>query len=309
VLHDAVQHVAIYGDPKPDGSNVAFVAHALTGSARVEDWWTLLLANGAPLDLKRWSVIGINALGSCYGSTGPTSLAQDGRPYGARFPTVTVRDAVRAQALALDQLNIPRVELVVGASLGGMQTLQWALDYPERVGRSIIIGAHDHQTPMAVSLNALQREAIAIDPVRGLRIARKLAMLTYKSEELLRERHDRKRDRRGVDRFDVEGYLDHQANVFEARMDPHAYVSLTRTMDSQDVRAHADVAKAPPLLFVGISSDWLFRPEDIRTAVDHLNARGATATYRELQSNHGHDAFLAEPEQLASLLHDWTETS
>ena len=302
------QRVAIYGTPKVDGSNVAFVAHALTGSSRVSDWWGALLTEGAPLDLRHWCVVGINAVGSCYGSTGPTSIAPDGKPYGDRFPSITVRDVVRAEARALSQAGIEKVALTIGGSVGGMQSLQWALDYPERVGRAIVVGAHDHQTPMAIALNALQREVIAIDPKRGLRVARKVGMITYKSEELLRARHERRPDRHGKPYFDVEGYLEHQADIFEARMDPLAYVALTRIMDSQDVREHPNAAIAPPIRFVGISSDWLFRPQDIRAAVDRLNARGGHATYRELTSNHGHDAFLAEPQNLAALIEDITSS-
>jgi len=277
-----------------DGRKIALVPHALTGSARVADWWGDLLVEGAPLDPREWTVIGINAVGSCYGSTGP----KQGEP----FPIVTVRDIVRAQRRVLDRLGIPKLDLVIGASLGGMQALQWALDAPERVARAVIIGAHDHQTAMAIAFNSIQRDAIALDPRGGLRIARKLAMLTYKSEALFRERHDRKPDRKGRPIYDVEGYLERQADVFEARMDPAAYVALTHAMDSQDVRDHESTDTSPELLFVGITSDWLFHPADVRAATERLASRGFKATYRELDSDHGHDAFLAEPKALAELL-------
>lgn len=239
-------------------------------------------------------MIGINAVGSCYGSTGP----KPGEP----FPIVTVRDIVRAQRRALDEIGVPRLDLVIGASLGGMQALQWALDAPERVSRAVIIGAHDHQTAMAIAFNSIQRDAIALEPRGGLRIARKLAMLTYKSEALFRERHDRKPDRKGRPIYDVEGYLERQADVFEARMNPAAYVALTHAMDSQDVRDHVSTDTSPELLFIGITSDWLFHPADVRTAAERLASRGFKATYKQLASNHGHDAFLAEPTALAELL-------
>lgn len=292
-LPAVAQRVAIYGDPG-DGRPIAFVPHALTGSARVADWWGDLLAEGAPLDLRDWNVVGINAVGGCYGSTGPVP--------GEAFPLVAVSDIVRAQRRALDAIGVGRLDLVIGASLGGMQALQWALDAPERVLRAVVIGAHDHQTAMGIAFNGIQREAIALQAQGGLRIARKIAMLTYKSEALLRSRHDRKPDRLGRPIYDVEGYLERQADIFEARMTPESYVALTRAMDSQDVRDHRSRDTSPELLFVGITSDWLFRPEDVRAAAQRLRERGFDATYRELESDHGHDAFLAEPKALAHLL-------
>ncbi len=278
------QRVTIDGaDPLPGGENIVFAAHALTGSSRVAEWWPQVVGNGALFDRRYWCVIGINVLGGCYGSTRPEQR-------------VTVRDMVRAQLRVFDKLGIPRLAVVAGGSLGGMQALQWALDAPERVGHAIIIGASDHHTAMGIALNAVQREAIALDPVRGVALARKIAMLTYKSDDLFRERHDRKADRKGRAQFDVEGYLDHQGEKFVERMDGATYTLLTHAMDSFDVRDRI----APPgvdLTFVGISSDWLFRPQEIRAAAKRLHAR-----YLELESNHGHDAFLAEPDRLRDLL-------
>lgn len=296
------QRVTIYGTPLPDGSNVAVVAHALTGSSRVAQWWPGVVGEGRLFDPQRWCVVGINALGSCYGSTGPRSLSPDGPPYAERFPRVTVRDIVRAQRHALDALGIHQLELVVGGSLGGMQALQWALDAPHRVGTAIMIGAHDHFSAMGIALNAAQREALELDPARGLRLARKIAMLTYKSEELFNERHARRLDRFGQPRFDVEGYLDHQADLFEARMDPASYAILTRAMDSFDVREHEGPTSVRALVFVGITSDWLFRPQDVRAAAQRFALQGFPAHYLELRSNHGHDAFLAEPQALQRAL-------
>ncbi|HEV3153334.1 MAG TPA: alpha/beta fold hydrolase [Candidatus Baltobacteraceae bacterium] len=299
-LEAVEQRVTTYGDP----SNPAvFVAHALTGNSRVTEWWSGLVGPGKLLDPDRWYVIGINALGSCYGSTGPLTVAD--------FPYVTVRDIVRAQARVLDRLGVENLDLVIGASLGGMQALQWAVDFPQRVRRAVMVGAHDHQSPMGVALNAAQRDAIALDPQGGLRLARKIAMLSYKSDALFKERHDRRPDRRGRFRFDVEGYLEYQADLFEARMDPRSYVALTHAMDSFDVRdAHAVPLETPPdaskgrpsLLFVGITSDWLFLPGDIRAAAERFKQFGYATSYAEIDSNHGHDAFLAEPEIFADLL-------
>jgi homoserine O-acetyltransferase len=300
-LHAVEQRVTTYGDPR---SPAVFVPHALTGSSRVTDWWGGLVGEGKLLDPASWYVIGINALGSCYGSTGPATVAD--------FPYVTVRDIVKAQARVLERLGVERLSLVIGASLGGMQALQWALDFPQRVERAVMVGSHDHQSSMGIALNAIQREAIAVDHARGLRIARKIAMLSYKSDALFKHRHDRRPDRKGRFRFDVEGYLEYQADRFEARMDPRSYVALTEAMDSFDVRnvvRHPEVSKGhhdemakPKLLFVGISSDWLFLPQDIRQAAERFAALGYQSEYAEIESDHGHDAFLAEPDVFSSLL-------
>jgi homoserine O-acetyltransferase/O-succinyltransferase len=291
VLPAVLQRVTIDGTPSPNGDNVVFAAHALTGSSRVADWWPGILGKGALFDREHWCVIGVNVLGGCYGSTGPSHAE-----LVEAFPNVTVRDMVRAQRRAFDALGIERLAIVIGGSLGGMQALQWALDAPGRIGRAIVIGAHDHHSAMGIALNAVQREAIALDTERGLALARKIAMLTYKSDELLRERHDRRPDRHDPMRYDVEGYLDHQGAKFTGRMDGATYTLLTHAMDSFDVRDR----EAPPhvdLTFVGISSDWLFRPEDIRKTARRLNAR-----YVELVSAHGHDAFLAETHALTEVM-------
>ncbi|HET9095794.1 MAG TPA: alpha/beta fold hydrolase [Candidatus Baltobacteraceae bacterium] len=290
-LESVVQRVTAYGDPR---SPAVLVPHALTGSSRVTEWWGGLVGEGKLLDPAERYIIGINALGGCYGSTGPSEVAD--------FPYVTVRDIVAAQARALDALGVERLSLVIGASLGGMQALQWALDFPERVEHAVMVGSHDHQSAMGIALNAIQREAIALDPARGLRIARKIAMLSYKSDALFKHRHDRRADRRGRFRFDVEGYLEHQADVFEARMDPRSYVALTQAMDSFDVRCHPLVSKDAALLFVGITSDWLFLPADVRAAARRFASLGYRSDYAEIESDHGHDAFLAEPEVFASIL-------
>ncbi len=288
VLPAVEQRVTIYGDAAEDGGNVVLIPHALTGSSRVMEWWPGIAGPGAFFDPAHWCVVGINALGSCYGSTQPSGAT--------KFPRITIRDIVRAQRMALTALGLSRLAVVTGGSVGGMQAFQWALDAPHDVGRAVIIGAHDRCTPMAVALNAIQRECIELDPERGLGLARKVAMLTYKSEDLLETRHGRRRDRTNPDLFDVEGYLNHQAHKFRDRMESSSYVALTHAMDSFDVRdrVHDECA---PLSFIGISSDWLFRPRDIEETAHRFNA-----PYFELASDHGHDAFLAEASQVAELL-------
>ncbi len=293
ILASVKQRVTLYGDDR--APQTALVLHALTGSSRVADWWPGIAGGqDALFDEREWRIVGINALGSCYGSTGPSNV-------GA-FPRVTVRDIVKAQRLALEELGIDRVDVAIGGSLGGMQALQWAIDAPQRVGHAVVVGAHDHHSAMGVAFNALQREAIELDAVRGLRLARKMAMLTYKSEALLNQRHGRAPDRNGRACFDVEGYLERQAAAFEARMDGATYAALTHAMDAFDVRGAAWDAGMPALTFVGIASDWLFRPQDVEAAARRIAAHGVRSAYLEFESIHGHDAFLAESAALADLL-------
>lgn len=309
-LENVVQRVSVYGTPNSDGSNVVLVNHALTGSSRVLDWWGGLAGDGKLLNTRTLAVIGVNALGSCYGSTGPATLAPDGAPWGERFPVVGVGDMVRAQRLALAAIGIERFALVAGGSLGGMQAIEWGLRYPAAVERVLAIGAYDWFSPMGIALNAIAREAIATarSPAAGIALARKIAMLTYKSEALLARRHGRRFDRGGGDpvrnkgdRFDVEGYLDYQGAIFAARMDSHAYLTLTRAMDLFDARERGPSEEAAFTL-VGISSDWLFLPRYVRETALRFAAAGADSVYLELESDHGHDAFLAEPERLAALV-------
>jgi homoserine O-acetyltransferase len=310
-LQDVVQRVTLYGEPRPDNANVVLVTHALTGSSRVLDWWGGLAGPGKLVDTNALAVVCVNVLGSCYGSTGPDSLAPDGSPYGERFPLVTVADMVRAQRSALATLGFTRFAAVIGGSLGGMQTVRWALEAPAQVDRALVIGAYDHFTAMGIALNAIAREAIRIarTPAEGIALARKIAMLTYKSEALFEQRFARKPDRKGGDptkrsgdRFDVEGYLDYQGELFAGRMTAHAYLALTRAMDLFDTRALPLVPPHPAFSFVGISSDWLFVPRYVRAAAERFAAAGADSVYLELISDHGHDAFLAEPEHLRALL-------
>jgi homoserine O-acetyltransferase len=321
-LPDVVARVTIYGRPASDGSNVVFAPHALTGSSRVAEWWRGVVGPGALFDPDRWCVIGINTLGGCYGSTGPQSLAPDGRRYGPRFPIVTVEDIVDAERKALLALGIERLAVVIGGSLGGFQALSWARRYGADVERAIVIGAHDHLRAQAIAQNGLAREAIRLDPafrdgwyedqpVAGLQLARAIATLTYKSEALFERRYANRPDRAGGnpaqridDRFDVDGYLAYQGVRFASRMDANTYRILTRAMDLFDLRAAAAPPERTQLTFVGITGDQLFLPAHVRNATDRWAAAGWDATFRLMTSDHGHDAFLAEPAALGALLRD-----
>lgn len=321
-LAHVVQHVARYGTPNADGSNVVLVPHALTGSAEVLAWWDGLVGPGKAIDTNRLCVLGVNTLGGCYGSTGPASPAADGKPYASRFPVITVPDMVRAQRRALAHLGINRLALVIGGSLGGMQALQWALESPHRVERAIVVGAYDSFSAMGIALDAVARQAIFDDPhfkggdyyggpapEQGLRHARMIAMLTYKSEALFDERFGRRKDRKGGDparalrdRFDIEGYLEYQGDIFVKRMDANSYLALSRAMDMFDTTQTHYERIETDLTFVGIASDWLFPAARVHRAAERFARLGNSSRYFEMTSGHGHDAFLADTDELGALL-------
>lgn len=323
-------HYAIYGNLNESRDNAILVCHALSGSARAGDWWPQLFGVGGVFDLNRDCVICVNVIGSCYGSTGPNDInPATGRRYGGKFPLVTIRDWVSAQARLIDHLGIERLRGVIGGSIGGMQAIQWAIDFPERVGSCVAIGAAP-LSAMGLAFNHLQRQAIMGDekwrdgdyktddpPTRGLALARGMAMTTYKSPDLFTERYGRNLNRNGedplrslTDRYDISGYLDYQGEVFNQRFDANSYLVITRAMDNfhpglgynSEIEAlHRIQAR---VLLVGISSDWLFPAGDVRILATKMGEAGVNVDYYELQSNHGHDSFLAEPEMLAPLLQE-----
>lgn len=327
---------AVYGKLNQARDNAILVCHALSGSARVVDWWPGVVGAGCPIDTDRYCVIGINVIGSCYGSTGPSSVnPETGKPYAASFPLVTIRDIVRAQAQLLrDRLGIERLHTVTGGSLGGMQALQWAVDYPEAVERCIAIGA----TPlsaMGLALNHLQRQAIQCDPAwkggdympdhppaAGLSLARGIAMCSYKSAELFDERFARRPNQRVNEdphgsmagRFDVAGYLDYQGKIFVNRFDANSYLALSKAMDTFEFAIGYGSEEAAfqriraRVLLVGISSDWLFPPGDVSGLTCRMVSAGVNARYVEFSSGHGHDAFLAELDAVRATIGPELET-
>lgn len=328
-------HYAVYGRLNAARDNAVLVCHALTGSALVGSWWPEIFAPGAVLSIEHDFVICINMLGSCYGSTGPGSVnPATGQAYGPDFPLISIRDNVRAQSLLLDSLGIRRLRLVLGGSIGGMQALDWAIHDPDRVERSVVIAVAP-LTAMGLALNHLQRQAIQNDPEwlggrylphlqprRGLALARQIGMLSYKSAPLFEERFARNPNRNGEDpwasvneqggliggRFDIAGYLDHQGLRFIDRFDANSYLAILRTMDTWDPLRGAqrpdDVFGRirSRLSFVGISSDWLFTADSVRKFAETIRAAGVQSDYREMVSDHGHDAFLAEQAELVQLL-------
>jgi homoserine O-acetyltransferase len=349
-------HYAVYGRLNAAKDNAVLVCHALSGSAQVGAWWPELFGRdqgqdegqSGIVDLRRDCVICVNLLGSCYGSTGPGSVdPESGKVYGPAFPLISIRDNVRAQARLLDSLNIQTLRLVIGGSIGGMQALDWAILFPERVRRAVVIAVAPLGA-MGLALNHLQRQAIVGDPDwlggsylpkrqprRGLALARQIAMLSYKSQELFAERFGRNPNRNGEDpwaledhggglggglaangepggRFDVAGFLDYQGERFLERFDANSYLAILRTMDTwEPTRGYRNPKDAygrirAELTFIGISSDWLFPAEDVRRLAEAVavaaGENGVRVAYREMITAHGHDAFLAEQAELVALL-------
>ncbi len=328
-------HYAVYGKLNAARDNAVLVCHALSGSALVGEWWPEVFGQGALLSLEHDFVICINLLGSCYGSTGPSSVnPETGEPYGADFPLVSIRDNVRAQSKLLNSLGIRKLRLVMGGSLGGMQALEWTIQHPARIEKALIVGVAPLGA-MGLALNHLQREAIRNDPDwqsgsylpqkpprRGLSQARQIAMLSYKSGPLFDERFARNPNRNGEDpwglddfgggliggRFDIAGYLDEQGRRFVERFEANSYLAILRTMDTWDpLRGSKSLEETfgkikAHLTFVGINSDWLFPPADVRRFAETVRSAGVSVDYREMTSDHGHDAFLAEQIDLVRLL-------
>lgn len=307
VLPDVIVGYRTWGRLDRRRSNAVLVCHALTGSADVDAWWPDLLGSGRSLDPTRDFVVCSNVLGSCYGTTGPSSPGPDGRAWGADFPPVTIRDMVRLQGALLDALGIGRLRLVIGGSLGGMQALEWAVTYPERVEAAVLVATSGRHSAWCIAWSEAQRQAIFADPrwrggrypassppAAGLAAARMMAMVSYRSRASFEARHGRARH--GSEAFAIESYLRHQGRKLVDRFDARSYVTLTRAMDGHDVaRGRGDYGSVlgrvrAPVLVVGIESDVLYPlAEQEELAACLPNARLA-----RLASPDGHDGFLTD---------------
>ncbi|MGG5257575.1 homoserine O-acetyltransferase MetX [Phycicoccus avicenniae] len=322
-----------WGTLSPGGENAVLVEHALTGDSHVVGdagsghptggWWPGLVGPGAPLDTDRLFVVAANVLGGCQGSTGPASPAPDGRPWGSRFPFVTIRDQVAVEAALADALGIDRWALVLGGSMGGMRALEWAATHPDRVERALVLASTAAATADQVAWCQPQLLAIRHDPdfqggdyydtgrspLTGLGIARRIAHTTYRHEGELDDRFGR-RPRAGEDplggggRYDVESYLDHHATKLARRFDPNSYVVLSEAMNSHDVgRDRGGVAAALQayrghLHVAGVTTDRLY---PLRLSEEVVRARPGTAL-TVIGSTHGHDGFLVETGQVGGVI-------
>lgn len=305
VLTELKLRTTIYGKLNAERSNAVLVFHALTGSSRIHDWWNGVLAEGGALDTSADAFICVNYLGSCYGSTSAKDLKR--RNSRREVPIVTTRDIVRSTSLLFEYLGVHRFKAVIGGSVGGMLALQFAVDFPT-VADEIIAIAAAPLSAMGLTLNHIQRQAVA----RGdLDIARKIALLSYRSPRQFEDRFGRKPNRNGEDpkgtvqgRFDVGGYLDHQGAAFRKRFELESYELLTKTMDLFDL-SDEDIGKIRSRVsLVGISSDWLFPPADVRALAARLSGFGVDARYHELLSDVGHDAFLTDTGEISEILRE-----
>ncbi len=323
-----------YGHLNADRSNAILVCHALTGDqfmaephpvTEKEGWWELMVGPGKPLDTNRYFVMCVNVLGGCMGTAGPSEVnPETGERWGLNFPVITIADMVHSQALLLDHLGIDKLFAVIGGSMGGMQVLEWAALYPERVFAAVPIATAAHHTAQNIAFHEVGRQAIMADPDwcggeywqygktphRGLAVARMAAHITYLSDRALHEKfgrrlQDRDRVTYGFDAdFQVESYLRHQGISFVERFDANSYLYITRAMDYFDMAARyggalANAFRDTPVRFCVISftSDWLYPTAESRRIVHALNAVAANVSFAEIVSDAGHDAFLLdEPE-------------
>jgi len=316
VLREVVIAYRTWGRREHAAENAILICHALTGSADVDAWWPNIIGAGKAFDPAHDYIICANILGSCYGSTGPVSQKPGTHErYRADFPRISIRDMVELQRVLLDELGVDHVELVVGPSLGGMQALEWAVSYPQRVGAIVPIGVGGRHSAWCIGISEAQRAAIAADPNwnggyysdeqpprRGLAAARMMAVCTYRSWSSFDARFGR--DTRDKQLYQVQSYLQHQGKKINDRFDANTYVTLTHAMHTHDLARdrgeYVDVLQTidQAALVVSVSSDALYPPQEQQALAEQL----PNSHYEVLQSSHGHDGFLIETETLGGLI-------
>ena len=345
-LRDYQLSYETYGSLNAERSNAVLICHALNashhvagsyaGQAKSEGWWDNMIGPGKPVDTNRFFVIGVNNLGSCFGSTGPMHTNPDtGRIYGADFPVVTVEDWVDAQARLVEALGITQLAAVMGGSLGGMQALSWSLRYPEKLRHAVVIASAPNLNAENIAFNEVARRAIVTDPdfhgghfyehgvvpKRGLRIARMLGHITYLSDDVMNTKFGRMLQSGDVLKystqeieFQIESYLRHQGDKFSEYFDANTYLLITRALDYFDpAKAHAHnltqaLARATAqFLLVSFTTDWRFAPARSREMVQALVANQRDVSYAEIDAPHGHDAFLLDDPRYLSLVRAYFE--
>ena len=345
-LRDVTIAYETWGALNDERSNAILVCHAWTGDSHVAGpaeeghptpgWWEGIVGPGLAIDTNRWYVVCSNVLGGCQGTTGPASPHPiDGKPYGSRFPVITVRDMVRAQLRLADELGVQRWHSVIGGSMGGMQAIEWAITYPQRVGSLVAIATCTQSTAQQIAWGAIGRHALRLDPAwrggdyydagigegpwQGLAIARKVAQVTFRSDNVFTDRFgrdlaDMDAVNHGIglwDTFEVERYLDHHADRLIRRFDANSYLYISKAMDLHDVaRGRGGLSQAmarisAPTLAVGISSDILYPTYQQRQIRELVAGNGVRADYVEIESPHGHDAFLVDVPQMGEVLTKW----
>jgi homoserine O-acetyltransferase/O-succinyltransferase len=328
-----------WGELNTDRSNAVLICHAWTGDSHAAGragaghptpgWWEEMIGPGRPIDTEKYFVVCMNVLGGCQGSTGPASPhPDDGRPYGSRFPVITIRDMVRTQERVMRHLEIPAWLSVIGGSMGGMQVLEWAITYPDRVRSIVPVATCLQATAQQIAWGAIGRKAIRLDPrwrggdyyeaapgdgpAEGLAIARQVAQVTFRSENVFTDRFGRELADRNEfgdhfdlwQRFEVERYLDYHGHKLAQRFDTNSYLLIGKAMDLHDVARNrgslnSAIARITmPALVIAISTDMLYPPYQQRQIHAELTAVGTPSTYVEVDSPHGHDAFLINFDQV-----------
>ncbi len=331
-----------YGTLSPKRDNVVLVCHALSGGAHAagwhpgakkRGWWDCMIGPGKAFDTDRYFVICSNCLGSCYGTTGPSSInPETGKPYGLSFPVITIRDMVNVQRHLLDALGIESLLTVTGGSMGGMQALQWAVSYPERVRSVVAIATTHRHSPQQIAFNEVARQAVMSDPAwnhgdyygtpgprLGLALARMVGHITYLSEKGMERKFGRRlrnKERFGFDfsvDFEVESYLQYKGQEFVDRFDANSLLYLTKALDYFNLANGFDsLVEAfrhcrSLFLVIAFSSDWLYPPSQNKEVAQAIRRAGGDATYCEISSDYGHDAFLLEYEQQEPLIRAFLE--
>ncbi len=329
-----------FGKLNSDKSNAILICHALTGDQYIagdnpitgrDGWWSRMVGPNKPIDTNKFFIICSNVIGGCAGSTGPKEMNEDkGTIYGGDFPSVTIKDMVKAQSLLIDALNISKLYSVVGGSMGAMQALQWAIDFPEKISNIIHIAGALKHSAQNIAFHEVGRQAIMNDPVwkkgkyfdnnerpeRGLSVARMIAHITYLSEDAMHRKFGRKLQSRdiisfGFDAdFQVESYLRYQGKAFVERFDANSYLYLTRAMDyfdyDESFKKKIEFSHTSndhiKYLIVSFTSDWLFPTQESKIIVNNLNNLSKQVSFLEIETDKGHDSFLLDEPQLDSLI-------
>ena len=319
LLPDVVIAYQSWGKLNAAGDNAILVNHALTGWADVNGWWPQMVGSGLPFDSDKYFVVCPNVIGGCQGSTGPSSIAAYGQRWGSRFPLLTIRDMVAAELAFTKKIGVNKYQLSVGPSLGGMRSLEWAIDYPQLIGAICTIGSSAVATGDQIGAASIQLRAIKSDPnfnngdyyqqsvgpIEGMGIARRIAHLTYRTESEMDVRFGRELQGDETGRYAVESYLDHQAEKLAKRFDANTYISLTEAMNSHDVgRDRGGVAAAlakikVPIHVVSIDTDRLFPP---RLQQEIKELAPDVSTLHTIASPFGHDGFLIEVESVGDVI-------
>ena len=329
-----------YGTLNSAGNNAVLVCHALTGDQYAASkhpltgkpgWWQRLIGPGKLLDTNKYFIICSNVLGSCLGTSGPWEInSNTGEPWGLDFPVITIRDMVRLQAALLDHLNIDKLFMVIGGSMGGMQVLEWLTTFPERLHSAVALATAARHTAQNIAFHEVGRQAVMADPNwnggsyyrkaekpdKGLAVARMTAHITYLSEDALTKKFGRNLQARdavtfGFDAdFQVESYLRHQGSAFVDRFDANSYLYITRAMDYLDIARRYDGRLADAFkeatnvrcCVISFSSDWLYPTSENKQIAHAMNAAGVPVSFAEINSPHGHDAFLLEEPEMDQML-------